>query len=117
MFGTKKHLRGYCSGRVWLFVYSLQDAETNPLTDEELDNVIRKLYFKKVERVVKRNGKVKFEGKWYHLTKKMSGETVDIKLTLRGLEIWHNGFFIKRWEYWKHVLGIGANYILKKYLL
>jgi transposase InsO family protein len=46
----------------------LKDAEAKPLTDEELERVIRELYFEKVERIVKQNGKVKFEGKRYHVS-------------------------------------------------
>jgi hypothetical protein len=41
----------------------LKDAEAKPLTDEEMEKVIRELFFEKVERTVKPNGKVKFEGK------------------------------------------------------
>ena len=77
----------------------------------------RELYFEKVERKVKQNGKVKFEGELYHVGRKMSGETVNVKITLRGVEIWHNGAFIKRWKYWEYVMGIAASYMLKKYLL
>jgi hypothetical protein len=95
----------------------LKDAEAKPLTDEELERVIRELHFANVERKVKQNGKVKFEGKRYHVGRKMSGKSVEIKVTLRGVEVWHNGAFIKRWKYWKYVLGIGADYMLKKYLL
>jgi transposase InsO family protein len=73
--------------------------------------------FANVERKVKQNGKVKFEGKRYHVGRKMFGKSVEIKVTQRGVEVWHNGAFIKRWKYWKYVLGIGADYMLKKYLL
>jgi hypothetical protein len=51
----------------------LKGAEAKPLTDEELESVIRELYFENVERKVKQNGKVKFEGKWYHVGRKKSG--------------------------------------------
>ena len=95
----------------------LKDAEAKPLTDEELERVIRELHFANVERKVKQNGKVKFEGKRYHVGRKMFGKSVEIKVTLRGVEVWHNGAFIKRWKYWKYVLGIGVDYMLKKYLL
>jgi len=74
----------------------LKDAEAKPLTDEEREKVIRELYFEKVERKIKQNGKVKFEGKWYHVGKEMSGETVEMKVTLRGIDAWHNGAFVKR---------------------
>ncbi len=76
-----------------------------------------KFYFEKTERKVKQNGKVKFEGKWYHVSEKMAGETVEVRITLRGLEVWHNDSFIKRWKYWEYVLGIAAGYRREKYLL
>jgi hypothetical protein len=76
----------------------LKDAEAKPLTDEEREKVIRELYFEKGERIVKQNGKIKFEGKWYHVSKKMFGKTVEVTVTLRGVEVWHNGAFIKRWK-------------------
>jgi hypothetical protein len=74
----------------------LKGAEAKPLTDEELEGVIRKRYFEKVERIVKQNGNVKFRGKWYHVSKKKSGETVEVRVTLRGVEVWHSGAFFKR---------------------
>ena len=95
----------------------LKDAEAKPLTDEELERVIRELYFEKVERIVKQNGKVKFEGKRYHVSKKMSNESVEVKITLRGVEAWLKGALIKRWKYWEYVLDIAAGYRLEKYLL
>ncbi len=95
----------------------LKGAEAKQLTDEELERVIRELYFEKVERKVKQNGKVKFEGKLYHVGRKMSGETVNVQITLRGVEVWHKGAFIKRWKYWEYVLGIAVDYMIKKYLL
>ena len=49
--------------------------------------------------------------------RKMSGETVEVLVTLRGIEVWHNGAFIKRWKYWKYVLGIATDYMLEKCLL
>jgi hypothetical protein len=49
--------------------------------------------------------------------KKMSDETVEVKITLRGVEAWHKGAFIKRWKYWVYVLAIAAGYRLEKYLL
>jgi len=95
----------------------LKDAVAKPLTDEEMERVIRELYFEKAKRIVKQNGKVKFERDWYHVSKEMSGETVEVRVTLRGLEVWHNDTFIKRWKYWEYVLGIAAGYMLKRYLL
>ena len=95
----------------------LKGAEAKPMTDVELEGVIRELYFEKGERTVKQNGKIKFGGKGYHVSKKMFGKIVEIKVTLRGVEVWHNGAFIKRWKYWTYVLGIDADYMLKKYLL
>lgn len=95
----------------------LEGAEKNPLTDGELDKVIHELFFKKVKRLVKRNGKIKFESKWYHIGKRMRGETISMRITLKGLEAWHNGIFLKRWKYWEYVLHIDANYTIEKYLL
>lgn len=95
----------------------LEDAEVNPLTKEEVERVIRELYFEKAERIVKQNGKVKFEGKWYHVTENLSGKIVEIRITLRGVEAWHNGAFIKRWKYWEYILNNDVDYMLKKYLL
>ena len=95
----------------------LKDAEAKTLTDEEPERVIRELYFEKTERKIKQNGKVKFEGKWYHVGRKMSGETVNVKITLRGVEVWHNDTFIKRWKYWEYISGIAVDYMIKKYLL
>ena len=95
----------------------LNETEAKPLTDEELEWVIRELYFEKVKRIVKQNGKVKFEGKWYHVGKKMSGENVEVKITLKGVEVWHEGAFIKGWKYWEYVISIDAGYMLKKYLI
>lgn len=47
----------------------------------------------------------------------MAGETVEVRVTLRGLKVWHKGAFIKRWKYWEYVSGIAVDYMLKKYLL
>ena len=47
----------------------------------------------------------------------MSVETVEVKITLRGVEVWHEGAFIKGWRYWEYVIGIVAGYMLKKYLI
>jgi hypothetical protein len=76
----------------------LKGTEAKPLTDEELEGVIRELYFENVERKVKENGNVKCEGRWYHVSKKMFGKTVEVRVTLRGVEVWHNDTFIKRWK-------------------
>jgi hypothetical protein len=71
----------------------------------------------KVQRVVKQDGKVKFEGKWYHLNGNLSGKTVDVCVTLRGVEVWYNGAFVKRWKYWEYIIGIAFDYMQKRYLL
>jgi hypothetical protein len=47
----------------------------------------------------------------------MAGETVEVRVTLRGVEVWHNGASLKRWEYWEYVLGIAVDYMLKKCLI
>ena len=51
------------------------------------------------------------------MCKEMSGETVEMKVTLRGMEAWHNGASVKRWKYWEYVLDIAADYMLEKCLL
>ncbi|MDI6810971.1 MAG: hypothetical protein QMD80_04750 [archaeon] len=48
---------------------------------------------------------------------KMAGETVEVRVTLRGVEVWHNGTFVKRWKYWEYVLNIAADYMLERCLL
>jgi hypothetical protein len=96
---------------------NVDPKRTEPLTDEELERVISELYFEKVERIVKQNGKIKFKGKGYHVGQKMSNETVEVKITLRGVEAWHKGAFIKRWKYWVYVPTIAAGYRLEEYLL
>lgn len=95
----------------------LKDAVVKPLTKEELERVIRELYFEKVQRVIKQDGKVKFEGKWYHVSRNLSGKIVEVRVTLRGVEVWHNGAFIKRWKYWEYILDNAFDYSLEKYLL
>jgi hypothetical protein len=60
---------------------------------------------------------IKFKGKWYHVSKNMSDETVEVKITLRGVEVWHKGALIKRWKHLEYVRGIAASYGLEKYLL
>jgi hypothetical protein len=57
------------------------------------------------------------DGKWYHVSEKMAGETVEVRVTLRGLEVRHNDTFIKRWRDWEYVSGIAVDYMLKKYNL
>jgi hypothetical protein len=47
----------------------------------------------------------------------MAGETVEVRVTMKGIEIWHKDAFIKRWKYWEYVLGIATGYMLEKYLL
>jgi hypothetical protein len=79
--------------------------------------LLKELYFEKVKRVVKQDGKVKFEGKWYHVNGDLSGKTVEVNVTLRGIEVWHNGVFIKRWKYWENIIDIAFDYMQNKYLL
>jgi hypothetical protein len=64
-----------------------------------------------------KDAEVKFEGKWYRVGRKITGETVQMKVTLRGMEAWHNGAFAKRWKYWAYVLDIAAYYMLENCLL
>jgi len=47
----------------------------------------------------------------------MSGETVNVKITLGGVEVGHKGAFIKRWKYWEYVLGFAVDYMIKNHLL
>ena len=47
----------------------------------------------------------------------ISNETVEVPITLRGVEACHNGAFFKRWKYWEYVPNIAVGYMLKKYLL
>jgi hypothetical protein len=68
-------------------------------------------------RIVKQNGKVKFEGESYPVGRKMSGETVEVKITQRGVEAGHKGAFIKRWKYWEYILGVAVDYMIKKYFI
>ena len=89
----------------------MKDVEAKPLTDEELERVIREMYFENVERKVKENGKVKFKEKWYHVGRKMSGETVEVQVTLKRVEVWHNGAFIRTME----ILGICFRYCCRLY--
>ncbi len=37
--------------------------------------------------------------------------------TAKRFDVWHNDVFIKRWKYWKYILGIAAGYMRKRYLL
>ena len=96
---------------------ALKDAEAKPLTNEELERVIRELYFEKVQRVIKQDGKFKFDGKWYHLSENFAGKIIEVRTTLRGIEVWYEGSFIKRWKYWENILNNDVDYMLKKYLL
>jgi hypothetical protein len=47
----------------------------------------------------------------------MSGETVNVKITLRGVDVWHKGAFVKRWKHWEYVLGIAVDVIILDYEL
>ena len=47
----------------------------------------------------------------------MFGETMDVRVTLKEVEAWHNGAFIKRWKYLEYVLGVAVDYMIKMYLL
>lgn len=92
-------------------------AKRDPMTDDELEIVMQNLHFEKARRQVGRHGKVKFKGKWYHVGKDMYGQTVEMRVSLRGMEVWHDNQFLKRWKYWSGILGFDAEYILQKYLL
>ena len=96
---------------------AMKDAEAKPLTDDEMEKVIRELYFEKDQRVIKSDGKFKFEGKWYHLSENFAGKIIEVRLTLKGIEVWYESSFIKRWKYWEYILNNDVDYMLKKYLL
>ena len=96
---------------------ALKDAEAKPLTNEELERVIRELYFEKDQRVIKPDGKFKFEGKWYHLSEKLAGKIIEVRTTLKGIEVWYEGLFIKRWKYWEYIINNAVDYMLEKYLV
>lgn len=55
----------------------LKGAEAKPLTEEELEKVIRELYFEK-----------------YHVSKNMPGKTVEVRVTLRGNSFTGSGEFV-----------------------
>ena len=95
----------------------MKDAEAKPLTDDEIERVIRELYFEKYQRVIKSDGKFKFEGKWYHLSENFAGKIIEVRTTLRGIEVWYEVSFIKRWKYWEYILNNAVGYMLEKYLL
>jgi adenylate cyclase class IV len=96
---------------------ALKEAEAKPLTNEELEKVIRELYFEKEQRVIKPDGKFKFEGKRYHLSEKLAGKIIEVRTTLKGIEVWYEGLFIKRWKYWEYIINNAVDYMLEKYLV
>ena len=69
------------------------------MSDDELEEIIREMYFEKKDRIVKKDGKVRFKGRKYHISKKLKGGTVEMRVTLRGIEAWTDGKQIKRWKY------------------
>ncbi len=96
---------------------ALKEAEPRKMSDDELEKIIRELYFEKKNRIVKKDGKLRFKGKTYYISKKLKGTTIEMRVTLRGVEALHDGKLIKRWRYWKHVLNIAVDYSLEKHLL
>jgi hypothetical protein len=51
-------------GTIWANRFiSNERCRRKPLTSEELEKVIRESYFEKEQRVIKADGKFKFEGK------------------------------------------------------
>lgn len=96
---------------------ALKEAEPRKMSDDELEEIIRELYFEKKDRIVKKDGKVRFKGKTYHISKKLKGNTVEMRVTLKGIEAWADGKQIKRWKYWEHVSNIAVGYMLEKHLL
>ena len=89
---------------------ALQEGVAQKLTDAELERVIRDLYFEKGDRVVKADGKVRYKGRKYHLSKCLRGVVLEMRLTLKGIEAWFCGFSIKRWKYWGFCPVIAVGY-------
>lgn len=96
---------------------SLKEAEPRKMSNDELKKIINELYFEKKNRTVKNDGKVRFKGKRYHISKKLRGAVIEMKVTLRGIEAWYDRKLIKRWKYWEYILNIDVVYMLERYLL
>jgi len=96
---------------------AIKEYVPRKLTDDELEEIIKELYFKKKDRIVKKDGKVRFKGRMYHISNKLKGATVEMRITLKGIEAWYCEKLIKRWKYWEQILNIDVDYTLKRHLL
>lgn len=96
---------------------ALKEAEPRKMSDDELEKIIKELHFEKKNRIVKKDGKVRFKGKNYHISKKLKGTTVEMKVTLKGIEAEHDGKLIKRWKYWEYILNNAVDNMPEKHLL
>ena len=85
-----------------------EKEDNNSITVDEIE---------KDQRVIKPDGKFKFEGKWYHSSEKLAGKIIEVRTTLKGIEVWYDGSFIKRWKYWEYILSNAVDYMLEKYLV
>ncbi|ODS35374.1 MAG: hypothetical protein A7316_03995 [Candidatus Altiarchaeales archaeon WOR_SM1_86-2] len=95
----------------------LKKAKSRRMSDEELEKVIRELCFEKKNRIVKKDGKVRFKGRQYHISKKLEGVTIEMRVILKGIEAWYGRKPIKGWKYWEYILNIAVVYIFERYLL
>jgi len=96
---------------------ALKEAEPRKMSDDELEEIIREMHFEKKNRIVKKDGKVRFKGINYHISKKLKGTTLEMRVTLKDIEAEYCGKLIKRWKYWEYVLNNAVDYIPKKHLL
>ncbi len=48
---------------------------------------------------------------------KPDGKIIEVRTTLKGIEVWYDGSFIKRWKYWEYILNNAVDYMLEKYLV
>ncbi|PIV13885.1 MAG: hypothetical protein COS45_00550 [Candidatus Huberarchaeum crystalense] len=71
----------------------------------------------KKNQIVKKDGKVRFKGRNYHISKKLKGTTVEMRVTLKGIEAKYGEKLIKRWKYWKYVPTNDVGYMSEKHLL
>jgi len=96
---------------------ALKEAEPRKMSDDELEEIIREMHFEKKNRIVKKDGKVRFKGRNYHISKKLKGTTVEMRVTLKGIEAKYGEKLIKRWKYWKYVPTNDVGYMSEKHLL
>jgi hypothetical protein len=51
------------------------------------------------------------------LSEKLAGKIIEVRTTLKGIEVWYDGSFIKRWKYWEYILNNAVDYMIEKYLV